>query len=155
LRALKQQRPDLYPIYFPNQLILSLAFFGEEDGQLKVYGRDIFLDSLLDGSTRIVPSDRVGRSEATFGLGYYDLFDSVFARNPNYWKAGEEKERACHLVALEIERHPAKVGWPVKVLHLSVNRPAEWFTHEKACEEKKAQPTKPTPKPTRRRTRRP
>jgi hypothetical protein len=154
LRAVKQDNPALYATYIANQVVLELVFFGAENGQLKEYIRDIFPDPLLDGFTHIKPTDCEGQCTGNIALGYYDVIAQVLAQNSDYWKTDQEKA-ICGLIALEINKHPDVVGWPVKVLHLSVGGTVEWFTHENGCEEKKA-PTKaiPKPKPTRRPRRR-
>ncbi len=57
------------------------------------------------------------------------------------------------LVNLMIVEDAAEVGPPVDVLVIDKTGP-HWIQRKPECEEKKAQPTKPTPKPARRRPRR-
>lgn len=153
LRAFKEARPDLYATHIANRVFLQVVFFGEEDGQLKVYARDIFPDALLLGTSRIVPTDCADiRCWAVIAIGFYDHVFREFMSNPRYWKAGQEPAQICRLVALEIEKHPADVGWPIRVLHLSAGGKSEWFTHENACETKKPQQRRATKHP-RRKTR--
>lgn len=135
LRVLKEQSPELYARHVFNQNLLELAFFGKEQGQLSVYLRNVAHTWISDGFPFAKTRSDCAQRECTgtLALGYFDLFDSIFATAPDYWKGGFGGERACHLVALEIEKHPDAVGWPIKVLHLPVSGLPKWFSHDKNC----------------------
>jgi hypothetical protein len=151
LERLNRQNPDLYAKYIANQVIVELVFFGKEADGLKLYVRDIFPQSLglIAGLTEVRSADCETACAATAVLGYYEHITPL-----EPVKISNEVT-ICRLVVVEIDKHPDVVGWPVKVLHLTASGTVEWFNHEKACEEKKTQPSTPTPKPTKRRRKRP
>lgn len=137
LQALHMRDTKLYLSQIrPHRVILQLAFFGREGGKLKTYFRDIFPygPKAKVGATYIKPQNCEATCTGNFVLGIRDIHAERL-KDRRYW-AIDADTAICKFIALEINKHPKEVGWPVKVLHLTAGGTTEWFTHEKDCEKR-------------------